>query len=955
MLIIAPLATLLALAVGIALGLPAGYFGGRIDAVLSFLANLVLAFPIILLFYLLVSPGILETPIPYALAAIFFAFPVALFGVFFIAGYRARPGALAVRLALTVIAGGWLFATFVFNADPFGLIQVSPSTLNIFVAVALASGPGIFRIVRSLTLDIKTREYVFAAQTRGESPWYVMLWEILPNARGPLIVDACLRIGYTTILLGALGYFGLGMPPESPNWGTMINEIEPLHAHLCPPRPAAGSGADVVRARLEPARRRDPRAVAARLMERRMVAPLLEIDHLGISFFTRSGEIPAVMDFSCRVMPGQAMGLVGESGCGKSTVALAVMRDLPGASGGSPTARSASRAATWRAFRNGSCAPSAARRSRWSIRSRWPRCNPTMLVGRQLMEVPLIHDKVSRGEARTRAVDMVKAVRLPDPERVMRAYPHQLSGGQQQRVVIAMALLSNPKLLILDEPTTALDVTVEAGIVALIKDLTSRTGASSLFISHNLGLILETCDEVTVMYSGEAVEAGEVSEVFGAVRHPYTQGLFRSMPMPGTNKNDNPLVPIPGQLPLPHQRPNGCNFGPRCGYFVGGLCDGADVPMHDVSGASGHQSRCLRVEAIDWAALSRPAARLEPVAIGPTVLEVERLKKHYRVAASALFGKRESRAVKAVEDISLVAREAEVLAIVGESGCGKSTLAKVLLGLETASEGLVVFDHEAIQNQPVESRAVKTIASIQMIFQNPFDTLNPSYSVGSQIVRTLERFRVGASNPERRDIMLRLLDLVKLPRAFASRSPRQLSGGQKQRIGVARAFAGRPRVIIADEPMSALDVSVQAAISELLMSLQRESKTTMVFISHDLSVVRYLADRVAVMYLGHIVEMGATEQIFTPPFHPYTEALLSAIPIADARVKKRHVVLEGEIPSALSPPKGCPFQTRCGHKREVPNDLCEREAPPTLTVAEGHTIKCHLPVETLKRMEPVFA
>jgi peptide/nickel transport system permease protein len=223
-LIIAPLATMLALSAGIMLGLPAGYFGGRVDAVLSFLANLVLAFPIIVLFYLLVSPGILETPIPYTLAAVFFAFPIVLLGVLFITGYRARPEALALRLALTLLAGAWLFATFVFNADPFKLIQVSPSTLNIFVAVALASGPGIFRIVRSLTLDIKTREYVFAAQTRGESAWYVMLWEILPNARGPLIVDVCLRIGYTTILLGALGYFGLGMPPESPNWGTMINE-----------------------------------------------------------------------------------------------------------------------------------------------------------------------------------------------------------------------------------------------------------------------------------------------------------------------------------------------------------------------------------------------------------------------------------------------------------------------------------------------------------------------------------------------------------------------------------------------------------------------------------------------------------------------------------------------------------------------------------------------------------
>ncbi len=685
-----------------------------------------------------------------------------------------------------------------------------------------------------------------------------------------------------------------------------------------------------------------------------MAEPILEIENLGISFFTRAGEIPAVMDFSCTVMAGEAMGLVGESGCGKSTVALAVMRDLPGVgriTGGSIRFEGRDMAALSGAELR------AIRGSKIAMVYQEPMAslNPTMLIGRQLMEVPLIHEKVSKEEARARALDMVKAVRLPDPERVMRAYPHQLSGGQQQRVVIAMALLSNPRLLILDEPTTALDVTVEAGIVALVKDLTARTGASSLFISHNLGLILETCDSVTVMYSGEAVETGRVSDVFRAVRHPYTQGLFRSMALPGTNKNDNPLIPIPGQLPLPYERPNGCNFGPRCAHFVAGLCDRADVPMHEVAGHPGHHSRCLRVEAIDWAAASRKGERLEPIAIGPGVLEVDRLKKHYRVAASALFGGGEARTVKAVEDISFDAREAEVLAIVGESGCGKSTLAKVLLGLELASEGLVVFDHEAIQNRPVEHRPVKTISSIQMIFQNPFDTLNPSYSVGSQILRTLERFRIGKNADERRETMLKLLDLVKLPRAFAHRAPRQLSGGQKQRIGVARAFAGRPRVIIADEPMSALDVSVQAAISELLMNLQRESRTTMVFISHDLSVVRYLADRVVVMYLGHIVEMGATEQIFSPPFHPYTEALLSAIPIADPTVKKRHVVLEGEIPSALSPPKGCPFQTRCGHKGEVPDGLCERMVPPNRAVADGHTILCHLPVEALERMEPVFS
>ena len=644
-----------------------------------------------------------------------------------------------------------------------------------------------------------------------------------------------------------------------------------------------------------------------------MAEPILEIERLGISFFTRAGEIPAVMDFSCKVMPGQSMGLVGESGCGKSTVALAVMRDLPGT--GKITSGSIRFEGRDMATLSG---PElrAIRGSKIAMVYQEPMAslNPTMLIGRQLMEVPLIHDKVSKEEARARALDMIRAVRLPDPERVMRAYPHQLSGGQQQRVVIAMALLSNPRLLILDEPTTALDVTVEAGIVELVKDLTARSGASSLFISHNLGLILETCDAVTVMYSGEAVETGPVRDVFRAVRHPYTQGLFRSIPMPGANKNDNPLVPIPGQLPLPYERPSGCNFGPRCGYFLGGVCDKADVPMRAVPGMDGRQSRCMRIEEIDWSAPPREKTRLEPVRIGSEVLTIDRLKKRYRLSANAIFGGGEGRTVKAVENISLAAREAEVLAIVGESGCGKSTLAKVVVGLETATEGLVVLDHEAIQNLTVDERPVKTISSIQMIFQNPFDTLNPSYSVGSQILRTLERFQVGVDGAERRDLVLKLLDMVKLPRAFAHRSPRQLSGGQKQRIGVARAFAGRPRVILADEPMSALDVSVQAAISELLMNLQRESKTTMVFISHDLSVVRYLADRVAVMYLGHIVEMGATEQIFSPPFHPYTEALLSAIPILDPRVKKRHVVLEGEIPSALSPPPGCPFQTRCPHK-----------------------------------------
>ena len=683
-----------------------------------------------------------------------------------------------------------------------------------------------------------------------------------------------------------------------------------------------------------------------------MTQPILEIENLFISFFTRAGEIPAVMDFSCTVMPGEAMGIVGESGCGKSTVALGIMRDL------SNVGKITGGRIKFQGRDMGEMSEEELRAVRGSkiamiYQEPMASLNPAMKIGRQLMEVPLIHEKVTQEEAWSRSLEMIEAVRLPDPERIMRSYPHQLSGGQQQRIVIAMALLSKPALLLLDEPTTALDVTVEAGIVQLVKDLGRKLGTSMVFISHNLGLILETCDRITVMYSGEAVETGKVHDVFDRMRHPYTQGLFRSIPLPGADKNSRPLIAIPGQLPLPHERPRGCNFGPRCQHFVAGLCDAGEIPMIAVDDL--HESRCVRFKEIDWAKLPAGArTSKEPVTPGDPVLRIDDLKKYYRVAANEIFGSGQGRVVKANETISFEAREAETVAIVGESGCGKSTLAKVLLGLETATDGKVTLGNKEIQAVPIEKRDVDTVSSIQMVFQNPFDTLNPSHSVGSQIMRTLEKFGIGSSVAERRERMLALLDLVKLPRAFARRMPRQLSGGQKQRIGVARAFAGRARVVVADEPVSALDVSVQAAVTELLMDIQRESKTTMLFISHDLSVVRYLADRVVVMYLGYIIEQGTTDQIFAPPYHPYTEALLSAIPIADTSVRKKHIVLEGDIPSAMNPPSGCPFQTRCRYKHLVPGGLCEREVPVFKDLGEGHRSLCWLGDDVLAQMEPVI-
>ncbi len=682
--------------------------------------------------------------------------------------------------------------------------------------------------------------------------------------------------------------------------------------------------------------------------------PVLECKDLCISYYTRAGEIPAVVDFNLTVMPGESVGIVGESGCGKSTVALAVMQYMGknGAvvggeikfKGEDMTAMSEDQL---RALRGSEIA--------MVYQEPMASLNPSMKIARQLIEVPLFHEKdCSEQDARARALQMLTDVKLPDPARIMDSYPHQISGGQQQRVVIAMALLSRPALLLLDEPTTALDVTVEAGIVDLIREISGKFGTSMIYISHNLGLILETCDRITVMYSGEAVEFGTVDAVFNQMRHPYTRGLFNSIPLPGADKYARPLVPIPGQLPLPHERPKGCNFGPRCDFFEVGRCDRDAIKMADVPGESGHVSRCLRFEEIDWSAPPEAEKEMASAEAGPVMLRVENLKKYYEIhdrSLMAIVRGATVKTVKANEQLDFVAREAETVAIVGESGCGKSTFAKVMMGLETATDGRVMLDGRDLGQTPVQARRPQTVGHLQMVFQNPFDTLNPSHSVGSQISRVIRKFGVETDAAKVRERVMNLLDVVKLPRDFYYRRPRQLSGGQKQRVGIARAFAGNPRVVVADEPVSALDVSVQAAVTQLLMEIQSENRTTLLFISHDLSLVRYLADRVVVMYLGTIVEQGTTDEVFAPPYHPYTEALLSAVPVADTSIKKKHIVLEGDIPSAVDPPSGCPFQTRCPRKL---GRICEDQAPPVREFANGHRITCHIDQAELETMEPVI-
>jgi peptide/nickel transport system ATP-binding protein len=683
-----------------------------------------------------------------------------------------------------------------------------------------------------------------------------------------------------------------------------------------------------------------------------MATPVLECKNVSISYYTRAGEVPAVYDFNLTINPGEAVGIVGESGCGKSTVALAIMQYM-GKNGAITGGEIKFLGRDMRTMSEEELREIRGSQISMVYQEPMASLNPSMLVRDQLTEVPMVHEGISEEAAIKRSHELLEAVRLPDPKRIMNSYPHQLSGGQQQRVVIAMALLSKPKLLLLDEPTTALDVTVEAGVVELIKDISKRFGTSMIYISHNLGLILETCDRICVMYSGQSVELGSVKQVFDHMRHPYTRGLFSSIPLPGTDRYAHPLVPIRGQLPLPRDRPKGCTFGPRCDFFVAGRCD-KPIAMLDIKGDPGHEARCVRYDEIDWAKYRPKGIEVEPLQPGPPVLQVRDMKKYYEIrdtSLAALLSRKEPRYVKANEKLDFEAREAETLAVVGESGCGKTTFAKVLMGLESSTSGEVLINGLEVGKLPVRNRKPGLISSLQIVFQNPFETLNPSHSVGAQIGRVLKKFGVANTRQEIEQKTYELLDLVKLPREFAFRKPRQLSGGQKQRIGIARAFGGNASVVVADEPVSALDVSVQAAVTGLLTDIQRKKRTTMVFISHDLSVVRYLADRIVVMYLGRIMEQGTTDEVFAPPYHPYTEALLSAVPIADTSVIKKHIVLKGELPSPVNPPPGCPFQTRCHRKIGA---ICETELPPVKELSPGHKIMCHLPDDVLRAMEPVI-
>ncbi|MER8430209.1 ABC transporter ATP-binding protein [Mesorhizobium caraganae] len=658
----------------------------------------------------------------------------------------------------------------------------------------------------------------------------------------------------------------------------------------------------------------------------------LELHDLSVAYRVNGRNRAVLRNLSLTIGRGEAYGLVGESGCGKSTVALTVVRYLP--RNGSITGGAISLDGQ-DVMKLDAEALRRARADSVSMVYQDPgkALNPSLRIGRQLTEIFELGG-VAGQAAEERAIAMLNRVRISDPKSVMQRYPHQLSGGMQQRVAIAMALANDPTMLILDEPTTGLDATVEAEVLDLIAQLRQELSASILFISHNLAVVSNMCDRVGVLYAGMLVEEGPTDRVFSDPRHPYTVALLRCLPRGGQRKDHGRLDTIPGFLPGIGATIRGCAFADRCALATD-RCRTELPPLYDLGG---RLSRCHYHEQ----AQSLPRATPSDVAAparkeAPAVLRVDGLNKTYASHGHAL---------RAVKDVSVSLRPGETLGLVGESGSGKTTFARLLLGLVPPDEGgTIELEGKALAPR-LQNRSDDQIKAMQIVFQNPDSALNRSHSIRHLISRALKRL-AGLKGAALQARLEELVRSVRLTDRHLAVKPRQLSGGLKQRVAIARAFAGEPRIVVCDEPTSALDVSVQAAILNLLADLQSKEDVSYIFISHDLGVVRYLSDKIAVLYLGRIMELGPSENVFAGPHHPYTEALLSAVPKLD-QTETARIRLDGEIPSATNPPSGCVFHTRCPRKIGA---ICETQEPPLAEAQPGHTIRCHIPYAELARLQ----
>ncbi len=649
-----------------------------------------------------------------------------------------------------------------------------------------------------------------------------------------------------------------------------------------------------------------------------MAEPLLSIRGLEVTFRGAGRPVPAVRGIDLDVAADEVLGIVGESGSGKSVTSLAMTGLLPGTAEVRGSIRIGGVEVT-------GAAPEVLRHMRGRdvgmiFQDPTTSLNPVLPIGRQVTEGQVAHGLLRTAEAPGRAVELLAEVDIPDPAGRALQFPHQFSGGMRQRAVIAMAMAGRPRLIIADEPTTALDVTVQAQVLALLRRRQAATGAAVILITHDLGVIAETADRVAVMYAGKIVEAAPVAEIFARPRHPYTVGLLKSLPR--LDQEARRLVPIQGQPPTPGAIPSGCSFHPRCPIGAARERCRSEEPVLRAAGPSGvaachftHEVEALLAATPEAnAAVSTPrAAPAEPL------LVVDGLRVHFPIRRGLL--RRQTGLVRAVDGVSLEVRAGETLGLVGESGCGKTTTGRAIMGLIKASGGSITFAGQDITRLDAAGlRAVRR--HVQYVFQDPYASLNPIRTVEEIVAEPLHIHGVydamgGAGR------VARLFDLVGLSRTMLGRYPREFSGGQRQRVGIARALALEPRLLILDEPVAALDVSIQAQTVNLLMDLQAELGLAYLFIAHDLSVVRHISDRVAVMYLGRIVEEGTRDELYARPVHPYTQSLLSAVPVPEPGVSGRRIVLEGDIPNPASPPSGCAFHPRCYRATA----RCAEEAP----------------------------
>ncbi|MEO3475385.1 ABC transporter ATP-binding protein [Roseomonas sp. CAU 1739] len=605
--------------------------------------------------------------------------------------------------------------------------------------------------------------------------------------------------------------------------------------------------------------------------------PTLEVIGLSITYGEGSGGLKAVRDVSLRIAPGEAYGLIGESGSGKSSLAYAVLRHVPA---GRVTGRIMLRGQDVMAMSPRALAATRGRVVSMVYQDPMSALNPSIKVGEQIAEVIRRHRKTDRRTAWARTITLLDQVKLPHPADIAHRYPHQLSGGQQQRVVIAMGLACDPDLLVMDEPTTGLDVTTEAVILDLVNDLRSALGVAVLFISHNMGVVAQVCDRVGVLYAGQLLEEGSTAQVLRAPRHPYTIGLMNALPT--INHAQARLADIPGRLPDLRKVPDSCIFATRCASVQEG-CHTAIPPLETVG--PGHRARCLehdRLARISSSNLPAPKGDADAELEQPPLLQIVGIERTFgRPSLLKLPFLRRPMTVRAVDNVTLEVPRGRTLAVVGESGSGKSTLARCVAGLLQPDAGDIRLEQVVI-DPAVQNRTRSEQRAIQFIFQNPDAALNPHWTVEGIVGRPLQLYGIARGTDVRRRIV-ELLDQVKLGARYLDRYPHQLSGGEKQRVSIARAFAAEPRLVVCDEPTSALDISVQAAILNQLRDLQEQHHTSYLFISHDLGVVRHIAHRVAIMRHGRIVEAGTPADVFGAPQHPYTQALIAAIPTLERK------------------------------------------------------------------------